>query len=691
MLSRDKIIRIVVSVNIVSWLLLLGLNLTTLLQGYDKTTFGVPLVVRGLLLNLFLVLVFFFFSTRYEESAAESFVDRLIRLLDLAWVLALVSILFRFGEFVLDQFFQTRDAQLALFFYHVQIGLVTVFLTRTFFVWKRLVLYQRSRNLLFSWQLFEYALLASLFFNFFLLDSNSTLFYFLLVPLAAGGAVLSFNLRWVAYLTVAEKWKAILLTFLIGLFCAYFFWNLSNYSNSGNTRLVTDLVHSVYILALFAFVGGYSLLAFAVLLFNLPTSVVFEQKMDELLDFQKLTQTFQTKENESQVYETLLESTVKAAGADAAWLVVANETRQITHLLTRSLPRPRALGIEKALAKQINYTAKVPVSQNIRRETLNGLAEIIDYQSVLMVPLIFQGRAHGTLGLLKSEKDGFSSDSIELINTFARMTGVAMENFRLVSKVIENERYRESLSIAKKVQQKLLPTHFPESRDFEISAFSESGDEVGGDYYDFFQLSEHRTVLVIGDVSGKGTSAAFHMAQMKGIFHSLVELHLSPHRFLALANNALSRCLDKNQFMTASVFMINQEKKTVLHARGGHCPAIHYRQQTGQAVLLQTKGMGLGLLRRPEYASHVTTETLHYQTGDWLVLYTDGILEARNPQGEEFGEDLLLAFVDRHTGFSAKQFTTTFWEYFRQFCGSAGQQDDYTLVAIKFGGQEPEA
>lgn len=351
MLSRDKIIRIIVSVNIVSWLLLLGLNLTTLLQGYDKTAFGVPVVVRGLLLNLFLVLVFFFFSTRYEENAAEGFVDRLIRLLDLAWVLALVSIVFRFGEFVLDQFFQIRDAQLVLLFYHVQIGLVTIFLTRTFFIWKRFVLYQRSRNLLFSWRLYEYALLASLFFNFFLLDSNSTLFYFLLVPLAAGGAVLSLNLRWVAYLTVADKWKAILLTLLIGLFCAYFFWNLSSYS--GNTRLVTDLVHSVYILALFALVGGYSVLAFAVLLFNLPTSVVFEQKIEELLDFQKLTQSFQTKENESQVYETLLESTVKAAGADAAWLVVANENRQITHLLARSLPRQRVLGIEKTLAGQI--------------------------------------------------------------------------------------------------------------------------------------------------------------------------------------------------------------------------------------------------------------------------------------------------------------------------------------------------
>jgi len=136
MLSRENIIRIVVSVNIVSWLLLLGLNLITLLQGYDKTTFGVPVALRGLLLNLFLVLVFFYFRTRSDESGGGTFVDQLVKLLDIGWVMALISIVFRFADFVLDQFFQIRSGQLILLFYHIQIGLVTIFLTQTFFVWK---------------------------------------------------------------------------------------------------------------------------------------------------------------------------------------------------------------------------------------------------------------------------------------------------------------------------------------------------------------------------------------------------------------------------------------------------------------------------------------------------------------------------------------------------------------------------
>jgi len=682
MLSRENIIRIVVSVNIVSWLLLLGLNLITLLQGSDKTSFGVPIALRGLLLNLFLILIFFYFQTRSEEDRGGTFVDQLIRLVDVAWPLTLISLVFRFADFILDQFVHIRSDQMVLLFYHIQIGLVTIFLTQTFFVWKKFVLYQRSRRLRGTWQVFEYALLASLFFNFFQFDSGNAVLYLVLAPLGLVGLTTAFNLKWVAYLDVRDKWKAILLTFLIGLFCAYFFWNLSNYSL--NPQIVTDLVRSVYILALFIFVGGYSVLAFAVLLFNLPTSVVFEQKIEELLDFQRLTQTFQAKENETQVYETLLESTVRASDADAAWLIVANDNRQITNVLTRKLSQQRALTIEKKIVKELKYTAQSPLTQNLRTETLKGIANTLSYRSVLLVPLIFQDKMHGTLGLLKTEKDGFSTENIDLISTFARMTGVAIENFRLVSKVIENERYQESLHIARKVQQKLLPTHFAGNAYFEITAFSQSGDEVGGDYYDFFQISDHRTILIIGDVSGKGTSAAFHMAQMKGIFHSLVELHPPPHRFLALANSALSRCLDKDQFITASVFMIDDEKRLIHHARGGHCPAIYYRNDTQKATLLENKGMGLGLLRRSDYIKYVATKTLTYQRGDWLILYTDGILEARNPAGEEFGEQRLIQFTDTHTDLTTAHFIESFWTYFRRFCGDTEQQDDYTLVAVRF-------
>ncbi len=681
MLSRDNIIRIVVSVNIVSWLLLLGLNLITLLQGHT-TTFGVPVAVRGLLLNLFLVLIFFYFRTHSDETTSGTFVDQLVKLVDVAWVLVLISLVFRFADFLIDQFLHARSAQLVLLFYHFHIGLVTIFLTQTFFVWKKFVLYQRSRRLGLTWQIFEYTLLATLFFNFFQLDSSDAFFYVILIPMGLFGIVTAFNLKWVAYLDVRDKWKAILLTFLIGLFCAYFFWNLSSYAK--DPQIVTNLIHSVYILALFVFVGGYSVLAFAVLLFNLPTSVVFEQKIEELLDFQRLTQTFQAKENETQVYETLLESTSRATDADAAWLVVANEDRQITNVLTKNIHQQRALAIEQKIIKELKYTAQMPIKENIRKGLLNGLASAVNYQSVMLVPLIFQDKMHGTLGLLKTEKDGFTSENVELIGTFARMTGVAIENFRLVSKVIENERYQESLNIARKVQQKLLPSHFAGNEYFEISAFSQSGDEVGGDYYDYFQISDHRTIVVIGDVSGKGTSAAFHMAQMKGIFHSLVELHPPPHRFLALANSALSRCLDKDQFITASVFMIDNEKSVIHHARGGHCPSIYYNNHLQKAELLQNKGMGLGLLRRPDYINHVATKTHTYHPGDWLVLYTDGILEARNADGEEFGEQRLITFTDTHTSLSTAQFIESFWEYFRHFCGSSEQQDDYTLVAIRF-------
>ena len=153
-------------------------------------------------------------------------------------------------------------------------------------------------------------------------------------------------------------------------------------------------------------------------------------------------------------------------------------------------------------------------------------------------------------------------------------------------------------------------------------------DEVGGDYYDVYHMDEKRTSLIIGDVSGKGTSAAFHMAQMKGVFQSLVQLDLDPKEFLVHANNALSRCLESTSFITVSFFVIDANEKKVNFARAGHCPSLYYRAETGKTEYFKNRGLGLGILRNFNFHKYVQVNEFSYQAGDVLVLYTDGITEA---------------------------------------------------------------
>jgi serine phosphatase RsbU (regulator of sigma subunit) len=291
----------------------------------------------------------------------------------------------------------------------------------------------------------------------------------------------------------------------------------------------------------------------------------------------------------------------------------------------------------------------------------------------------------GRIVLIKEVKDGFNNEMINIISTFVSQACISVENHRLLNQAILNERYQEELKIAQRVQKALLPTKLDHNDSFDISAYSNAADEVGGDYYDTFKLDEDRYVLIIGDVSGKGTSAAFHMAQMKGIFQSLIQLNLSPTDFLIKANSALSKCLVRNHFITVSIFLINTKRKTFCHARAGHVPSLHFNSSAQKADYLGIDGLGLGILRNKLYENHVEEKTFTYQTGDILVLFTDGVIEAKNHQGKQFGFERLRSLLDVYNEHNSKEIQTNLIDSLHHFVGGDGKiDDDYSMMVVKF-------
>jgi serine phosphatase RsbU (regulator of sigma subunit) len=287
--------------------------------------------------------------------------------------------------------------------------------------------------------------------------------------------------------------------------------------------------------------------------------------------------------------------------------------------------------------------------------------------------------------LIKEVKEGFNKEMIGIIGTFARQACIAVENHRLLNQAIENERYQEELKIAQRVQKALLPLKLDHPDTFEISAYSNTADEVGGDYYDTYQVDPNHFVVIMGDVSGKGTSAAFHMAQMKGVFQSLIQLGLKPAEFMKKANAALSKCLERNHFITASVFEINTVTHTFCHARAGHIPTLWYKANEKTAGFISIEGLGLGIVRNPSYQKHVHEKTYEYQVGDLLVLLTDGILEGRNENGEQFGYERLKNLVEENHQLSPPNLQQEIIDSLHQFVGGDGMiDDDYSLLVIKF-------
>jgi len=580
------------------------------------------------------------------------------------------------------------------FFYHINLGAIVIFLVSTFITWKGLILYQKNKRLQFTWQFFEYGLYASLLFSFFDSAFQQWVFTGILGAFFIFGLILSFNLKWIAYLNFKQKWRSILLLSLVLLYQYYFVNNLFNFSQE--FTLVLDLLDSVFILSVIGFISVYALISILVILFNLPTSSVFERKISEVLNFQKLSQSIQKGENKDQVYETLLDSSTNAVFSAGGWLEVYEKSEDklgVPHtkrkIFSSNIADHEIIQVKKSISEigvydYLKKQKELLYKSDFTQTKLTGNINDPSFASVIVMPLIVQAEEVGRLVLLKDVSDGFNREMFDIISSFVNQACISIENFELLSEALENERYREELKIASKVQKSLLPGSLLTNDQIEMYAFYESADEVGGDYYDYYQINEHELSVIIGDVSGKGTSAAFHMSQMKGIFHSLVQLGLSPKSFLSKANQALASCLEKTSFITAAFYTINTQKKEIMLSRAGHCPSLFYSSRKQKTSYFKNKGLGLGIVRNESFENYIELIQVSYETNDMLVLYTDGIIEAKNEAGEEFGYERLCSEIELNATKAPQEIKDSVIKKLMAFSGTQGLDDDYTLLIIRF-------
>jgi sigma-B regulation protein RsbU (phosphoserine phosphatase) len=498
--------------------------------------------------------------------------------------------------------------------------------------------------------------------------------------------VLSANMKWVAYLNFKQKWTSLLLLLLTFFYMGYFFYTVTRQSDVLSTESTSflDFREHIFNIALFAFVTMYSIFSFLVIMFNLPTSSVFEQKLEEVVNFQRISQSIQTEQNEESVYNILLESSVNSVFADAAWLEIKGSNQE-SRLFSYKILEKEALEITNHIKNQ-NIKGVLDQGSDKTRNLSRYLGSLKGgrFRSVLAFPILVKGESIGTLALLKELPEGFTKEMTRIISTFANQAGISIENFRLMEEAFQTERYKEELKIAKTVQKSLLPQKLEQDTQYDIAAFSQSADEVGGDYYDTLRINDHEVALIIADVSGKGTTAAFHMSQMKGIFHSLAQQQLDPKEFMVRANMALKYCLERGSFISATYFVVDTHEKKIFYARAGHCPVLYYRANTGRAEYLKDKGTALGMIKSKEYCNFIETNELPYLPGDIMVLYTDGITEAKDKKGEEFDLVRLEQTVVEVTDKSPREIQEHLIKKLYEYSGTDQINDDYTTMIVKF-------
>ncbi len=681
MLYKTNVKSLLVTAAIVSWALLLGnvLLMAESARQPGSVKLALP-YLNNLLIIVFIVSVFIFQRLSANSLKGIDFSSYLWNLFSKAAIAAYLSIALYFAYRISTGYARLQSPLLLHLVYQVNFGLLVFFLAKAFYIWRQLLLYHKNRFLQVAWEWFEILLFSTLVLT--LLNFNYTNYIFLPLFILMGLYVLFLctNLKWVAYLSFNKKSRSLVLLGAILVSCYIFTKFFQEFADS--PALIIDYSDVAFLTMSMLFVGCYTLAAFLVSLFSLPTSSVFEQKSDDLLNFQRLSQSIQQGQSEAQVYDLLFESTIKASDASSAWFETSrgNNNIHISHLLNinaEKIERIRHLLMAYNI-QQIDY-----INNNLDRNT--GFRDLaLPWKSLIILPIKSKQRMFGTLYLLRDIEQGFDRETINVLRTFTSQTVLTLDNLRLAAESLQNERYKEELKIATQVQESLVPKTFPSDSWFEIATHSKAAKEVGGDFYDFLQLSESRIAIIIGDVSGKGISAAFHMAQMKGIFHGLMQQDMPPSDFMKQANSALSRCLEKTSFITSSLYIIDYRMQGFVFARAGHCHTLYYNAMMEDVFYFQTDGLGLGIVRDKSYNNHVREMYYDYNPGDVMVIYTDGIVEARSPTNDEYGEDRLKYMLTQTYHLEAEDIKCAIINDLEDFTSTDNLYDDQTLLVIKF-------
>ena len=276
----------------------------------------------------------------------------------------------------------------------------------------------------------------------------------------------------------------------------------------------------------------------------------------------------------------------------------------------------------------------------------------------------------------------------ELAHSFNQMTG-SIEG--LLQTAAEKKRLDEELRIARQIQMSLLPRGPLDVPGLGITALCVPAREVGGDYYDFFHLADDRLGVLIADVSGKGTSAALYMAELKGLVLALSQTESSPRQLLINVNRIISDNLDSRSFITMTYAVIDRRNNVMMYCRAGHTPLV-YLPGPGAAnpspavQVLTPDGMVVGL-RIPgaaeKFAHHLEECRLQLSVGDVIVFYTDGITEAMNARDDLFGESRLSRLVEEHGHLESGELRERILREIEAFVGTADQHDDMTMILMK--------
>jgi sigma-B regulation protein RsbU (phosphoserine phosphatase) len=335
------------------------------------------------------------------------------------------------------------------------------------------------------------------------------------------------------------------------------------------------------------------------------------------------------------------------------------------------------LKIGEGLLGQVVRTAQPVNSPDVRNEPLyiNARGET---RSEMLAPIISNTEVIGVFDLESDELNAYSEDDLQVLMLLAAQVAIIIEKVMLHEQLIEKKRLEGQLEVARQVQLELLPAKDPRLAGYDISAYNFPTEEVSGDYYDWVKIFDDQIGLVIADVSGKGVPAALLMAFLRASLRAATHIGYSPQVSMAKVNYLLWESIERNQFVTAFYGILDATNRTLAYTNAGHNPPLLLTGD-GKHRFIERGSLPLGMFKDTRYHEYYQT----IEPGEMLVLYTDGVTEAQNRTGEEYGRDRLALAVKANQTLSARDLIAAVHKEVIEWTDGKGATDDVTFFVIK--------
>lgn len=384
------------------------------------------------------------------------------------------------------------------------------------------------------------------------------------------------------------------------------------------------------------------------------------------------------------VLELILDNLKKVVGYDAAAIFTVDpDTGSISRHLVRGYDTGSVdrlhLKVGKGLVGRAAELGK-PILVPDVREAPDYVNAREQTRSEINLPVAVEGQVLAVISLASDRLGAYRKKDLKLLQVLGSQAAIAIQNAGLYEEARQKRNLEHELELAWDIQRALLPRGVPEIAGIEVASYIEPSHSVGGDLYDLVPLGDRRLGVAIGDISGKGTPAAILMASLYASFRSVTRSSLALPELMRRLNNLLAENVGLGRYATFCYAVIDAERMELRYSNAGHFPPLLLRAGEEPQPLTEG-GIVLGYIADSEYREGVVP----LRAGDLLLLYTDGLVEAENAEGELFGEERVAEVGTALSERSAREVLDGLREAARSHCGGCPLQDDLTIVVVRVG------